>query len=155
MNNKFVFHTILILLLSNCLARENSSEYWIDYDDVSKISIGITKEETVSILGEPLIIFADTEDGDNSTFLYYNYRIKSYTINNQAIDKNKRNIGEERMTLIKFTFFDDILVSWEEDKMTLSMSNSSKEGHSFVFTFINIFLNIVVITLNAAVLMSS
>ena len=155
MNNKFVFHTILILILSNCLARENSSEYWIDYDAVSKISIGITKEETVSILGEPLIIFADTEDGDNSTFLYYNYRIKSYTINNQAIDKNKRNIEVERMTLVKFTFYDDILVSWEEDKMTLSMSNSDKDGPSFIFTFINIFLNIVVITLNAAVLMSS
>ena len=145
MNNKFVFHTILILLLSNCLARENSSEYWIDYDDVSKISIGITKEETVSILGEPLIIFADTEDGDNSTFLYYNYRIKSYTINNQAIDKNKRNIGEERMTLIKFTFFDDILVSWEEDKMTLGMSKGINKQSSTFSHYFSLLLNVILL----------
>ena len=145
MNNKFVFHTILILLLSNCLARENSSEYWIDYDAVSKISIGITKEETVSILGEPLIIFADTEDGDNSTFLYYNYRIKSYTINNQAIDKNKRNIGEERMTLIKFTFFDDILVSWEEDKMTLGMSKGINKQSSTFSHYFSLLLNVILL----------
>ena len=145
MNNKFVFHTILILLLSNCLARENSSEYWIDYDAVSKIAIGITKEETVSILGEPLIIFADTEDGDNSTFLYYNYRIKSYTINNQAIDKNKRNIGEERMTLIKFTFFDDILVSWEEDKMTLGMSKGINKQSSTFSHYFSLLLNVILL----------
>ena len=145
MNNKFVFHTILILILSNCLARENSSEYWIDYDAVSKISIGITKEETVSILGEPLIIFADTEDGDNSTFLYYNYRIKSYTINNQAIDKNKRNIGEERMTLIKFTFFDDILVSWEEDKMTLGMSKGINKQSSTFSHYFSLLLNVILL----------
>ena len=145
MNNKFVFHTILILLLSNGLARENSSEYWIDYDAVSKISIGITKEETVSILGEPLIIFADTEDGDNSTFLYYNYRIKSYTINNQAIDKNKRNIGEERMTLIKFTFFDDILVSWEEDKMTLGMSKGINKQSSTFSHYFSLLLNVILL----------
>ena len=145
MNNKFVFHTILILILSNCLARENSSEYWIDYDAVSKISIGITKEETVSILGEPLIIFADTEDGDNSTFLYYNYRIKSYTINNQAIDKNKRNIGEERMTLIKFTFFDDILVTWEEDKMTLGMSKGINKQSSTFSHYFSLLLNVILL----------
>ena len=145
MNNKFVFHTILILLLSNGLARENSSENWIDYDAVSKISIGITKEETVSILGEPLIIFADTEDGDNSTFLYYNYRIKSYTINNQAIDKNKRNIGEERMTLIKFTFFDDILVSWEEDKMTLGMSKGINKQSSTFSHYFSLLLNVILL----------
>ena len=145
MNNKFVFHTILILLLSNCLARESSAEYWIDYDAVSKISIGITKEEAVSILGEPLIIFADTEDGDNSTFLYYNYRIKSYTINNQAIDKNKRNIGEERMTLIKFTFFDDILVSWEEDKMTLGMSKGINKQSSTFSHYFSLLLNVILL----------
>ena len=154
MDNKFVFLAVLIFFVSNCFA-QNISESWVDYDGVSKISLGITKQECVSILGEPLIVLADTEDSDNSTFLYYNYRIKNYTINNQAIDENKRNIEVERMTLVKFTFYDDILVSWEEDKMTLSMSNSNKEGPSFVFTFINIFLNIVVITLNAAVLMSS
>ena len=151
MNNKFVFHTILILLLSNCLARENSSEYWIDYDAVSKISIGITKEETVSILGEPLIIFADTEDSDNSAFLYYNYRIKSYTINNQAIDKNKlidkmkRDFKGERITLIKFTFFDDELVSWEEDKMTLGMSKGINKQSSTFSHYFSLLLNVILL----------
>ena len=154
MNNRFIFFAVLIFFASNCFAQK-TSESWVDYNDVEKISLGITKEECISILGEPLIMLADTEDSDNSTFLYYNYRIKNYTINNQKIDKNKRNIEVERMTLVKFTFYDDILVSWEEDKMTLSMSNSDKDGPSFIFTFINIFLNIVVITLNAAVLMSS
>ena len=94
--------------------------------------------------------------GTGMSIMEISHRSPEYDeINNQAIDKNKRNIEVERMTLVKFTFYDDILVSWEEDKMTLSMSNSNKEGPSFVFTFINIFLNIVVITLNAAVLMSS
>ena len=109
MNNKFVFHTILILLLSNCLARENSSEYWIDYDAISKISIGVTKEEGVSILGEPLIILADAEDSDNTIYLYYNYHVKSYLSDkNYLIDKNKRDINSERLTLIKFTFVDGV-----------------------------------------------
>ena len=154
MDNKFVFLAVLIFFVSNCFA-QNISESWVDYDGVSKISLGITKQECVSILGEPLIVLADTEDSDNSTFLYYNYRIKSYTLNDQVIDKNMRNIEDERMTLIKFTFFDDVLVSWEEDKMTFSMSNLDKERSSFSFTLINILLNIVVITLNAALLMGS
>ena len=46
-----------------------------------------------------------------------------------------------------------MLESWEEDKMTLSMSNKNNDS-GFTFTVFNILLNIIVISLNAAVLMS-
>ena len=144
MNNRFVFLAVLIFFVSNCFAQK-TSESWVDYDEISKISIGITKEECISILGEPLIILADTEDSDNSTFLYYNYRIKSYTINNQVIDNNKRNIENERMTLIKFTFFDDVLVSWEEDKMTLGMSKGINKQSSTFSHYFSLLLNVILL----------
>ena len=59
-----------------------------------------------------------------------------------------------KRTNIQFVFADNNLTSWEEDKLTLSMAKKANSTTSSSLTIINILLNIVVITLNAAVLLS-
>ncbi|SVE19092.1 uncharacterized protein METZ01_LOCUS471946, partial [marine metagenome] len=73
MFNKFFLQSLLILLISICAARNNFSESWVDYDGVSKISLGTSQKDVVSILGEPLMLLADIDDSDNTIYLYYNY----------------------------------------------------------------------------------
>ena len=144
---KFIFQTMVIVFLHNCFAGEKFSEFWVDYDDISKISLGTNQEGVISALGEPLMILADTDDNDNTIYLYYNYRIKSYLIdNNKRVAANKRSLNNERTTLIKFTFFDDALVSWEEDKLTLGMSNNKQKNDSSIFFhYFSLLLNLVLL----------
>ena len=123
-----------------------AAEPWIDYNGVSKIELGANKEDVISSLGEPVLILASSEY-DNTMYLFYNYHIKSYnTANKDSLDEKSRNINKERSTLIKFTFVDDSLVSWEEDKMTLSMSTAKngKRKSSFL-SYFSLLLNLVLL----------
>ena len=57
-----------------------------------------------------------------------------------------RNTKTERSTLIKFTFVDDSLVSWEEDKMTLSMSVAKNGAKNSTFlSYFSLLLNLVLL----------
>ena len=57
-----------------------------------------------------------------------------------------RNTKTERSTLIKFTFVDDSLVSWEEDKMTLSMSTAKNGAKNSTFlSYFSLLLNLVLL----------
>ena len=109
---------MLVLCGSSMLVAD---EPWIDYDDISIIEMGSNREDVISSLGEPVLVLGSAEY-DNTLYLFYNYHIKSYDNTKGFSDDKTRNLDEERSTLIKFTFVDDGLVSWEEDKMTLSMS---------------------------------
>ena len=122
-----------------------AAEPWIDYNGVSKIELGANKEDVISSLGEPVLILASSEY-DNTMYLFYNYHIKSYNKTKGSLDDEVRNINKERSTLIKFTFVDDSLVSWEEDKMTLSMSttNKGKKNSSFL-SYFSLLLNLVLL----------
>ena len=123
-----------------------AAEPWIDYNGVSKIELGANKEDVISSLGEPVLILASSEY-DNTMYLFYNYHIKSYnTANKDSLDEKSRNINKERSTLIKFTFVDDSLVSWEEDKMTLSMSTAKngKRNTSFL-SYFSLLLNLILL----------
>ena len=120
-------------------------EPWIDYDNMSTIELGSNKEDVISSLGEPVLILGSAEY-DNTLYLFYNYHVKSYNAKHGSLDKKKRRIDKERSTLIKFTFIDDNLVSWEEDKMTLSMSTAKngKRNTSFL-SYFSLLLNLVLL----------
>ena len=123
-----------------------AAEPWIDYNGVSKIELGANKEDVISSLGEPVLILASSEY-DNTMYLFYNYHVKSYNAaNKDSLDEKSRNIDKERSTLLKFSFVDDNLVSWEEDKMTLSMSmtNNGKKNSSFL-SYFSLLLNLVLL----------
>ena len=146
MLNKFFIIVLLILLLGNSTAGDGFSENWVDYDAVSKVALGTSQNAVILKLGEPLMVLADIDDSDNTIYLYYNYHIKSYLIDNNKVNENTRGLQHERITLLKFTFFDDALVSWEEDNMALGMSvnKGSKESGTFLHYF-SLLLNVILL----------
>ena len=137
-----------------------ADEPWIDYDDISKIELGSNKEDVISSLGEPILVLGSSEY-DNTIYLFYNYHVKNYTITtkkslsdrlsasdttNVDLDDKIRNTKIERSTLMKFTFVDDGLVSWEEDKMTLSMSAGKNGTKNTTFlSYFSLLLNLVLL----------
>ena len=86
MKSQVILFCLIIIFIEMGFSKNNSSESWIEYDDIAQISIGLTKEECSLILGEPLIVLANTEDSDYSSYLYYNYRIKSFSVKNNSTD---------------------------------------------------------------------
>ena len=122
-----------------------ATEPWIDYNSISKIELESNMENVISSLGEPMLILGSSEY-DNTMYLFYNYHIKNYNAKHGSIDYKTRHVDKERTTLIKFTLVDDSLVSWEEDKMTLSMSTvkNGKRNSSFL-SYFSLLLNLVLL----------
>ena len=138
--------------------KDLSAEHWITADDLHNVAINMTTENLKNALGEPLFLESsfDIDDGFVITKYYYNFRTKEYDQGSlEAGDFNFSDLPNTwgRSTSLQFVFNDDRLILWEEDNLTLMMSKDlPKEGSSF--TTFNFLLNIIVITLNAAVLMS-
>ena len=127
-----------------CCVFAVSSETFIDYGDLSKIELNMNKDDVVSILGEPVLLLADSEY-DNTVYLLYNYKIKQFEISGGNIDLGSKNYKNARSTLLKLTFVDDKLISWEEDKATLSMAGGkTPSGNSFLHYF-SMLLNIILL----------
>ena len=123
-----------------------AAESWIDYSNLSKIELGSNMEDVISSLEEPVLILGSSEY-DNTMYLFYNYHIKNYNAKHGSLDYKTRHVDKERTTLIKFTFVDDNLVSWEEDKMTLSMSTviNGKKNNSTFLSYFSLLLNLVLL----------
>jgi len=147
--NKIKTIIMLGLLTIGCSSKIISSETWVDYDDVSKISLGESQNKVVSTLGEPILITADDDDDLNIIYLYYNYNVKRYLPNKTNSDGEDVRAGRfERKTLLKFTFEEDELIGWEEDKLTMSsaMSKMQKGGKSTsMLSYISLLLNLILI----------
>ena len=147
--NKIKTIIILGLLTIGCSSKIISSETWVDYDDVSKISLGESQNKVVSTLGEPILITADDDDDLNIIYLYYNYNVKRYLPNKTNSDGEDVRAGRfERKTLLKFTFEEDELIGWEEDKLTMSsaMSKMQEGGKSTsMLSYISLLLNLILI----------
>ena len=91
------------------------------------------------------------------TKFIYAFRTKEYDkkiLEGGGVNVDNLSSKWGRTTNIQFVFEDDKLISWEEDKLTLSMTNNMPDKEGSAFGVFNMLLNIVVITLNAAVLMS-
>ena len=138
-----VLKLILFLICTFCYSFAVSSETYIDYNGLSKIELNMNKDDVVSVLGEPVLVLADSEY-DNTIYLLYNYKIKQFNLNADSIDLGTRNYKNARSTLLKLTFVDDELISWEEDKMTLSMAKkkASPGGGSFL-SYFSLLLNLI------------
>ena len=133
-----------ILFVCGCSGGLNSSESWIDYNDISKIEIGMSRDDVASTLGEPILILADTEY-DNTVYIFYNYHIKRYKLDGDNINSDSRVNSGERTTLLKFTFVDESLSSWEEDKITLSMAASNGAGAGSLMKYFSLLVNLIVL----------
>ena len=141
-----IYFIILAIIITGCGSYTQSTESWVDYDSLPNIKVGIGQKEIMSILGEPLIILGDNDDSDNTTFLFYNYHVKRYLpIKDNQSEEKVRDIANERTTLLKFTFHDDALVSWEEDNITLGMANKQPPRGLGIIKYLNLLINIVLL----------
>ena len=140
MQNKIKIIIWLLVFMCGFGYSSKSAERWIDYDDLSKISIGMSQKDIETTLGEPLLILGNNEVEENVIYLFYNYHVKRYL----SIDNNRDSINE-RNTLIKFTFENDMLSSWEEDNLTLNMAHSKKNRSTSVIRYVNLFINIILL----------
>ena len=136
---------ISCLFVITLISQVGGGESWIDYDNIKKIMPGSSRNEVISTLGEPILVLASSED-DNTVYLFYNYHIKNYETK-RGLGKNDENrtISKERTTLIKFIFIDDSLESWEEDKMTLSMTNNKKAAGGSFLHYFSLLLNLILL----------
>ena len=133
-----------ILFVCGCSGGLNSSESWIDYNDISKIEIGMSRNDVASTLGEPILILADTEY-DNTVYIFYNYHIKRYKLDGDNINSDSRVNSGERATLLKFTFVDESLSSWKEEKITLSMATPKGAGRGSLMNYFSLLVNLIVL----------
>ena len=142
---KFVLIVSMYILVFGYSSLLHALEPWIDYDNLSTIELGANKEKVISSLGDPLLILANSEY-DNTLYLFYNYHVKSSNKEHSSVDDKSGRVDKGRLTLIKFTIVDDSLVSWEEDKLTLSMSstNNAKKNCSLL-SYFSMFLNLVLL----------
>jgi hypothetical protein len=138
----FVFQ--FILFIYGCSGGLNSSESWIDYNDISKVEIGMSRDAVATVLGEPILILADTEY-DNTVYVFYNYHIKRYKLDGDNINSDSRVNSGERTTLLKFTFVDESLSSWEEEKITLSMAAPNGAGTGPFIKYFSLLVNLIVL----------
>ena len=138
----FVFQFILFIF--GCSSGLNTSESWIDYNDISKIEIGMSRGDISSTLGEPILILADTEY-DNTVNVFYNYHIKRYKLDGDSINSGSRVNSGERSTLLKFTFVDGSLSSWEEEKIALSMAIPGNKGAGSLLKYFSLLVNLIVL----------
>ena len=153
---RFCFYFSLLLTIA--FSDDDSIESWIGADDLHKIDINMTTESVRSVLGDPLFIESAIDDDIVTTKYIYNFRTKEY--NKEELENNGNNqsglaYSWGRNTNIQLVFNDDLLVAWEEDKLTLSQTVKLSNNGISMFSILNILLNAVVITLNVAVLMGS
>ena len=140
--NIFIFY--FLFFICGCSSGLNTSESWIDYNDISKIEIGISRDDVTSTLGEPILILADTEY-DNTVYVFYNYHIKRYKLDGDNINSDSRVNSGERATLLKFTFVDGSLSSWEEEKITLSMATNENKRAGSLLQYFSFLVNLIVL----------
>ena len=136
--NKIIFTTIIILLCG-CSHQIKSAENWIDYNSLSTINAGMSQNDLEKALGEPLLVLGNNDNEENAIHLFYNYHVKRY-----LPKTGERDAAAERNTLIRFTFENDELISWEEDNITLNMSQQSAGGGGLI-KYINLFINFVLL----------
>ena len=141
---KKIFIIQFILFIFGCSSGLNSSESWIDYNGISKIEIGMSRDDAASTLGEPILILADTEY-DNTVYVFYNYHIKRFKVDGDNINSDSRVNSGERVTLLKFTFVDESLSSWEEEKITLSMATNENKRAGSLLQYFSFLVNLIVL----------
>ena len=140
MQTKIKIILVLCVLICGFVYSGQSAEPWIDYDVLSKITLGLSQKDIESALGEPLLVLGNNNGEGGAIYLFYNYHVKSYLSKD-----NERDYFNERSTLIKFTLENDVLSSWEEDNLTLGMTHNKKTRSSSVIKYVNLLINIILL----------
>ena len=117
----------------------NHNEPWIQTKDLFTIKINMTIDDVIKKLGYPLYIDAknDQDEGMITKHLYYNFRTKEYKAEapGKTVTISESDMSWGRKTILQFTFVEDHLVGWEEDKLTLNMANNDKKSGSAIKYF--------------------
>ena len=136
-----ILHYDLKVLKNEYVMTQNS---FYMHNDISKIELGMSRDDVATTLGEPILILADTEY-DNTINIFYNYHIKRFKLDGGSVNSDSRVSGGERATLLKFTFVDGSLSSWEEEKITLSMSASNDVSTGSLMKYFSLFVNLIIL----------
>ena len=130
---------LLMLLCAPIYSAHN--ELWIDAEDLFNIKINMTADEVIEKLGPPLYLEANNNLDEQiiTNSLYYNFRTKKY--NPKKISEDDTSWG--RKTIVQFSFIEDQLVGWEEDKLTLNMASNEKNRGS-ILKYFGLLLDIVI-----------
>ena len=117
------------------------NELWIDAEDLFNIKINMTADEVIEKLGHPLYLEANNNLDEQiiTNSLYYNFRTKKY--NPKKISEDDTSWG--RKTIVQFTFIEDRLMGWEEDKLTLNMASNDKSRGS-ILKYFGLLLDVVI-----------
>ena len=141
--------TCVFFFILGCAGKQQQIEPWVQTDDLVIINIEMTTNEVRNILGEPLFIEKIKDDDEITEKYFYNFRTKQYS--NEVVDgptkdlKNTQNTWGRR-TNIQFTFINDELISWEEDKMTLAFSAEKSMTESTSITqYLLLLLNLILV----------
>ena len=138
------------ILLSNCIGRAAHGETWIETNDIFNVELDMTTAELIQQLGEPLFVesFKEIDDEEITTLYCYNFRTKEYGL--EILEQNKGAIENAenywgRTTKIQFTFINDRLISWEEDRLTLSLAITEKPKRLTTLQYLSLLVNLILI----------
>ena len=140
--------TCCAIFLFNCAGQLVHSESWVETKDLFNVKLNMTSAEVIQQLGEPLFVesFNDVEEEMVSIKFYYNFRTKEYSKEmleqSKATTLNAENAWG-RTTNIQFTFVDDRLIGWEEDKLTLSMAKGEQPKNGSALQYLSLLLNLI------------
>lgn len=137
-----------LLIMVNCAGQNVSAEPWIQTDDLFKIKIGMSTKDVITALGKPLFFENEMDEDDEitTTRYIYNFRTKDYTEGSDKPNKTPKASAWGRTTNIQFTFINDSLIGWEEDKLTLSMATNNKpKSAGGTLQLIGLLLNFIII----------
>lgn len=128
-------------------ANDKAIEPWIDTNDLYEIKIDMTIEGVIKRLGDPVFIESSYDDEVIITTYNYNFRTKAY--DTKIIEDNPSQLSDfshtwGRTTNIQFTFVDEKLIGWEEDKLTLSMAETEQKNGS-ALKYLSLLLNLILI----------
>ena len=152
MNCKLILKKITLILgllnMFNCAGQNVSAEPWIQTDALFKIKIGMSTTEVVTVLGEPLFyenVMDEDDEITTSRYIYF-FRTKNYTKGSDKPNGAPKASMGGRTTNIQFTFINDSLIGWEEDKLTLSMATNNKpQSRGGILQLIGLLLNLIII----------
>ena len=139
-----------LILLFNCAGHSVNGESWIETKDLFNVRHNMTSDEIIQKLGEPLFVesFNDIDEEVVTTIFYYNFRTKEYS--KDMLEKGNVNAESVenvwgRTTRVQFQFIDDHLISWEEDKLILSMAKEEQGQKGSILQYLSLLLNLILI----------
>lgn len=138
----FFLPGLILLAFSGCASQSGLTEHWIEYRKLSTLKTGMSQDEVIRILGEPLLILSDSDD-EYTISLFYNYKVTS----GKRVDKKQNQLTGigARTTQLKFNFSEGKLVSWEEDNLALGLARRKSSSGGSITGYLGLLIDIVLL----------